>query len=159
MIARWAIITLLFISGLANAQPVKVEGPGPNWEWHQTDKQLGNVVVITVYSRYTERSGRQVNWELTKRLGGNAKFFTVIDFIGIPHFLFNFARNRIAKKMRGSIEVICDTTGKLRKQLNAEPRNRVDVVILDRKGEIRGHFNGIREIEPAIKLVNELTRE
>lgn len=158
---RMLVALLLLISSIGNAQPLKIEGPGPNWEWHQTDNRRGNVVVITVVSRYTEKESYYVNWRLGTRLrDGDFRMFTVIDFIGIPRFgfIYNIARKRILKETAGSpIEFICDTTEKLRTTLNADPRNRVDIIVLDRDGIVRGHFNGAREIEHALKLIDELT--
>jgi len=150
------IALFLCLSPLVNAQPIKVEGPGPNWEWHQTDKYHGSIVVIVSMSRYTEREAREVNWSLT-RLGG-VKLFTIVDFAGIPHFLYNYARHRIIRKIRRS-EVICDFDQRLSSQLNTDPRHRVDIIVLNKDGEIRGHFKGAVEINSVIKLIDELAEK
>ena len=164
---------ILLLSANAFAQPVKIEGPGPNWEWQQSDKYHGQVVVITVVSRYTEKESYQVNWRLGSRLENNDfRMITVIDFIGIPRlgFIYNYARKRILKettasniklKQKGTspISYICDMKETLRDQLKADPRHRVDIIVIDRTGEVRGHFNGIMEIEQALKLIDELTED
>lgn len=156
-----SLTALLFLTSMGFAQNVKIEGPGPNWEWHQTDRLHGNVVVITVVSRYTEKESYFVNWKLGTRLrDGDFRMLTVIDFIGIPRFgfIYNIARKRISKETAGSqVEFICDTTEKIRDVLHADPRHRVDIIVLDRNGMIRGHFNGAQEIEQALKLIDELT--
>ena len=169
---RSVIALLLLVSSIAaSAEPVKIEGPGPNWEWYQTDKLHGNVVVITVVSRYTEKESYQVNWRLGTRLkDGDFRMVTVIDFIGIPKFsfIYNIARNRILKETTKAneelvkhnvspVEYICDMNMVLRGPLQSDPRHRVDIIVIDRNGEVRGHFNGIREIDQAIKLIDNLT--
>src|SRR5207253_1322765 len=66
--------------------------------WHQTDKLRGNVIVITVVSRYTEKESYEVNGRLGTRLkDGDFRMITIIDFIGIPRlgFIYNYARKRI----------------------------------------------------------------
>jgi hypothetical protein len=179
------LVVALFLSSIGYAQPVKIEGPGPSWEWYQTDKLRGNVVVITVVSRYTEKESYQVSWKLGTRLrDGDFKMITVIDFIGIPRFgfIYNIARKRILKettvanrelvdKGLSPVKYICDMkednedadkirhAGRqtLREQLAADPRHRVDIIVLGRDGEIAGHFNGIKQIDEAIKLIDELT--
>lgn len=165
-----AAILILFASA-AHAQTIKIEGPGPNWEWHQTDARHGNVVVIVVVSRYTQKESYFVSWKLGTRLrDGDFRMFTVIDFIGIPRFgfIYDIARKRILKETSQSnqelakhgvspVEYICDMKETLRDKLDADPRHRVDVIVLDKDGKLRGHFDGGKEIDRAIKLIDELT--
>jgi hypothetical protein len=162
---RKLIISLvLLVSSISFAQPLKIEGPDPIFRWVQSDKYLGNVVVITVVSRYTEKESYYVNWRLGTRLrdndNSNLQMITIIDFIGIPRFglIYDYARKRILKETAGSpVKYICDTTEKLRTQLSADPRHRVDIIVLDKTGEVRGHFAGSKDIDAAIKLIDELT--
>jgi hypothetical protein len=171
---RNLFILIILMTSLAGAAPIKIEGPGPNWEWHQTDKLHGNVVVITVVSRYTKKESYFVNWKISSKLinNKNLKMMTVIDFIGIPHsgFVYNYARHRIINEtsrvnnqliMQGAspIEYICDVSETLRNTLNADPRHRVDIIILDKNGEVRGHFYGASGIADAIKLIEQLTKD
>lgn len=179
---RFSIIAAIILSSIiANAQPVKIEGPDPiraasnDGEWIQSDKLRGNVVVINVVSRYTEKESYYVSWKLGTRLrDGDLRQITIIDFIGIPRlgFIYNFARGRIlkettksneelAKKNIAPIKYICDMKETLRNQLqpNADPRHHVDIYVLDKQGVMRGHFNGAKEIDAAIKLIDQLTEQ
>lgn len=165
------IAAVLFLSSFASAQTVDIEGPGPNWEWHQAATKRGNVVVIVVVSRYTQKESYFVSWKLGTRLrDGDFRMMTVIDFIGIPRFgfIYDIARKRILKETSQSnaelakhgvspIEYICDMKETLRDKLNADPRHRVDVIVLDKTGQLRGHFDGGKDIDKAIKLIDELT--
>lgn len=178
---RFSIIAAILLSSvLASAQqPIKVEGPDPvraasnDGEWIQSDKFHGNVVVINVVSRYTEKESYFVNWKLGTRLrDGDFRMITIIDFIGIPRFgfIYNLARNRIlkettksneelAKKNVAPIKYICDMKEVLRGSLEppADPRHHVDIYVLDKNGVLRGHFNGAQEIDKAIALIDTLT--
>jgi hypothetical protein len=175
------LITLIIVlmGSLANAAPIKIEGPDPvrstsngnDGEWIQSDSLLGNVVVITVVSRYMEKESYFVNWKLATRLrDGDFRMITVIDFMGIapPGILYNYAQKRILKETTATnndlqkrgvapIKYICDVKEVLRNKLGADPRHRVDIIILDKTGEVQGRFNGAREIEAAIKLIDQLT--
>lgn len=174
------ILAILFSGSLAIAQqPVKIEGPDPiraasnDGEWIQSDKLRGNVVVVNVVSRYTEKESYFVNWKLGTRLhDGDFRMITIIDFIGIPRFgfIYNIARNRIlkettksneelAKKNVAPVKYICDMKETLRNQLQppADPKHHVDIYVIDQAGVMRGHFNGAKEIDAAIKLIDQLT--
>jgi len=171
------ISIFLLLNSLAIATPLKIEGPDPvrmasnSGEWIKSNDYLGEVVVITVVSRPKEKESYFVNWKLGIRLrNSDFRMITVIDFINIPHsgFLYNFARNRIIKETtivnndltkRGvpPIKYICDVQGVLRTKLGADPKHRVDIIVLDKNGEIRGRFNGAREIDATIKLIDQLT--
>ncbi len=174
---RFLVVLAMLFSSVAFAEPIKIEGPDPiraasnDGEWIQSDNLHGNVVVITVVSRYTEQESYFVNWKLGTRLNdGDFRMITVIDFIGIPRFgfIYNIARKRILKETSAAneqlkkkgispIKYICDMKETLRGQLNADPRNHVDIIVLDKNGEVRGHFNGQVEIEKAINLIDQLT--
>lgn len=170
------LVLALFFSSALSVAPVKIEGPDPiraassDGEWIQSDSLRGNVVVVTVVSRYTEKESYYVNWRLGTRLrDGDFRMITVIDFIGIPRFgfIYDYARKRILKETTRSnnelkqhgiapIKYICDMKEMLRRPLNADPRHRVDIIILDKTGEIRGHFHGAQQIDAAIKLIDQL---
>ena len=173
------IVLLMTSLAGADASPVKIEGPDPvraasnDGEWIQSDKLLGNVVVVNVVSRYTEKESYFVNWRLGTRLReGDFRMITVIDFIGIPRWgwIYNLARKRILKETTKAneklekehiapVKYICDMKEQLRGRLepNADPRHHVDIYVIDKNGEMRGHFNGAKEIDAAIKLIDELT--
>lgn len=173
------IAAVLLLSTIAGAQPMKIEGPDPvraasnDGEWIQSDSLRGSVVVINVVSRYTEKESYFVSWKLGTRLrDGDFRMITVIDFIGIPRFgfIYNFARKRILKettqaneelkkKNVAPIKYICDMKEELRGKLqpNAQPQKHVDIYILDKTGVLRGHFDGAREIDKAIALIDQLT--
>lgn len=174
------ILAVLLSSAFASAQEsVKIEGPDPiraasnDGEWIQSDKLRGNVVVVNVVSRYTEKESYFVNWKLGTRLrDGDFRMITIIDFIGIPRFgfIYNIARKRILsetsksndeliKKNIAPVKYICDMKETLRNKLqpNADPKHHVDIYVLDKDGIMRGHFNGAKEIDAAIKLIDQLT--
>jgi len=178
---RLSVILAILLSGIiASAQElVKIEGPDPvraasnDGEWIQTDKLQGNVLVVNVVSRYTEKESYFVNWKLGTRLrDGDFRMITIIDFIGIPRFgfIYNIARNRILKETNKAneelakahvapIKYICDMKETLRGKLqpNADPRHHVDIYVIDKSGVMRGHFNGAAEIDAAIRLIDQLT--
>jgi hypothetical protein len=174
------VVAMLLFSVVASAQePFNIEGPDPvraasnDGEWIRSDQLRGGVVVINMVSRYTEKESYFVSWKLGTRLrDGDFRMITIIDFIGIPRwgFIYNIARKRILKETTQSneelkkkniapIKYICDMKEELRGKLqpNAQPQKHVDIYILDKAGVLRGHFDGAREIDQAIALIDHLT--
>ncbi len=158
---NFIVCLLLLIAPSSFAEPIKIEGPNPKWEWIQSDHLRGQVLVITIVSRYTEKDSYYVNAKLGTRLKDkDLNMITIIDFIGIPHWgiIYDYARKRILKETANSpVKYICDTTDRLRTALHADPKHRVDIIVLDKAGEIRGHFFGVKDVDNAIKLIDELT--
>lgn len=163
------ILTLfLLISSTSLAQKVDLQGPDAVWNWHKTADDLGKVTVITIVSRYTEKESYKVNGALELRLNEKKDFklFTVIDFVGIPKMFWNFARHRIVKETRHSnADFICDAPDMhfpqkpWREILGADPVHRVDILILDKQGNVRYHLQGSKDVLRAIDLINKMTEE
>lgn len=113
----------------------------------------GSVVAVTFVSRYTQDEGHKVNDALGSR--GDVKIVTVIDFMGIPGFAHGYARRKMAEA-DGRVQHLCDERGELRRRFSAHPDKHVDILIIDREGGLRGRFEGSRQLDEALHLLDEV---
>jgi hypothetical protein len=114
----------------------------------------GNVVAVTFVSRYTQDEAAEVNRALGTR--SDVKVVTVVDFVGIPGFVHNYARKKIAQADDGRVQHLCDERGELRRQFGAHPDRHVDIFILDRDGSVRGRFEGQQQLDGALRLLDDV---
>jgi cytochrome oxidase Cu insertion factor (SCO1/SenC/PrrC family) len=120
----------------------------------------GQVVAVTFCSRYTKNDVGPINDKLLAGSpGGDVRVVSVIDFEGIPRMFHNYARRKVAESDRpNGVTHLVDDTGQLRRVFNTDPRHRVDIVVLDRDGTVRGHFIGSDQVDDALRLMNDLRR-
>jgi hypothetical protein len=113
----------------------------------------GQVVAVTFVSRYTQDEAHRVHEALSKH--GEVKVVVVVDFTGIPSFAHGFARRKLAQA-DGRIQHLCDENGALGRQFGAVPGKRVDIVIVDRDGQMRGHYAGLPQLGQAERRLDEV---
>jgi hypothetical protein len=113
----------------------------------------GHVVALTFVSRYTRDESARVNEALLRH--ADIKLVTVVDFVGIPSFAHGFARRKVAAA-EGPVLHLCDEHGDLGRRLGAQPGKRVDIFIIDRDGQLRGHFTGAAQLLQAEQRLDEV---
>jgi hypothetical protein len=113
----------------------------------------GRIVALTFVSRYTQDEATRIHEALGRR--GEVKLVTVVDFTGIPGFAHGFARRKVAEA-DGRIQHLCDERGELGRRFGAQPDKRVDIFIIDRDGQLRGHYAGLSQLMQAERLLDDL---
>jgi hypothetical protein len=81
---------------------------------------------------------------------------SIVDLVGVPSFAHGYARRKTAEADRQSCVRHLVDDGALRERFGARPAERVDILVIDRAGGLRGHFAGERELEQALRLVDAL---
>jgi hypothetical protein len=153
----------LFLTLLLVAAAPAALAQGPVMALHAADGRgrafdlaslRGNVVAVTFASRYTQDEVARVNDALASR--ADVKIVSVVDFMGIPGFVHGYARKKMAEA-DGRVQHLCDEHGQLRKQFSAHPDKHVDIFIIDRDGGLRGRFEGLPQLEGALRLLDEVS--
>jgi hypothetical protein len=124
-------------------------------------KLRGEVVAVTFCSRYTQREVGPINDRLQAiARPGDTEVISVIDFDGIPSLFHEYARRKVRESERttGAVKHIIDEQGKLKHLFDADPRRRIDILVLDRDGNVRGHFIGANQVDDAMRLIDDLRR-
>jgi hypothetical protein len=159
---RTTLLGLAFAFGIiiaapAAASPVSISGASAEGHAFRLDDDRGRVVAITLVSRYTRKELERINAALASELGADVKMVTVVDFIGIPRLFHRYARRKVVEGTQHTpVQFLVDDRGCWRVALGAAPDKRVDIIVLDRDGELRGHFIGAGQIEPARQLIRAL---
>lgn len=117
----------------------------------------GQVVALTFTSRATRDEATEVNQDLAAHAGrGQATVVSVVDFEGIPRFGRKTARKRMVKNDQpGRLVHIADEKSQLRGPFEVDPQERVDILVIDRSGALRGRFSG-GQVDQAIALMERL---
>jgi hypothetical protein len=113
----------------------------------------GQVVALTFVSRYTQDEANRIHEALSRH--GEIKLVVVVDFTGIPSFAHGFARRKLAQA-DGAVRHLCDERGELGRRFGALPGKRVDIVIIDREGQLRGHYAGLPQLTQAERRLDEV---
>jgi hypothetical protein len=156
---RAGALLIILASGLARADappaPAGTDGLGHPF---RLDETRGGLVAVTLASRYTRHEAERVNAYFEPLAArGALHVVSVIDFMGIPSLFHGYARRRIADAARRSpIRFIVDEEGRWRSFFQARPESRVDVILIDRDGNLRGHFAGEAELAAAGDLLDHL---
>jgi hypothetical protein len=114
----------------------------------------GTVVAVTFVSRYTRAEAARVHDALRAR--ADVKVVSVVDFVGIPGFVHGYARRKMAEADGRRVQHLCDERGELGRRFGARPDKRVDILVIDRGGGLRGHFAGAPQLDQALRLIDEL---
>jgi hypothetical protein len=155
---RLFAIAALLCSSTALALPVSISGARAAGGTVRLDDERGRVVAITLMSRYTSDELQRINRALESEAASDVRIVTVVDFIGIPRLFHEVARARVAAAaIDPAIEVVVDDSGSWRARLGAAPDKRVDIIVLDRSGELRGHFVGLAQVDDARRLIRDLS--
>ena len=147
---------------VALGTPTAAQAEGQVMSFHAADGRgrafdlaalRGKVVAVTFVSRYTQDEAARVNQALGTR--GDVTIISVVDFMGIPGFVHDYARRKMAEA-DGRVLHICDEQGQLRRQFDAHPDKYVDIFILDRDGALRGRFAGQQQLPGALRLLDDV---
>ena len=121
----------------------------------QMEQMRGQVVAVTFASRYTRAEASRINDALANR---DARVISVIDFTGIPSMFHRYAKRKVAEHDQPDrIRHLVDARGALRQLFGVDPVRRVDILLIDREGALRGRYCGETQLKEALKLLAELT--
>lgn len=124
------------------------------------ERLRGRVVALTFASRQTRDEAAHVNQELAGRASSAVTVVSVVDLSNVPTFALGYARRRVAESDHpGRLEHVVDEHGTLARPLQAEPQRRVDMLIIDREGALRGRFVGEKQLAQALHLLDELAAD
>jgi len=135
-----------------------------SWDAHGRPVELrdfrGKVVALTFASKGTRDEVTEVNDELADLAGDSAEVLCVVDLEDVPEFGKGTARKKIAESDKpGLIQHVVDERGSLPRAFNVDARKKVGILVIDKNGELRGRFDGLRDLEKAQKLVEQLKDE
>jgi hypothetical protein len=117
----------------------------------------GQVVAVTFTSRYTKDECHRINSALAARVDRDFAVVTVVDLQSVPSLFHGYARRRIAdEENRGPIHHVVDESGRLKQSFHVDPDKRVDILIIDKEGELRGRFSGSGQLDAAQQLIHQL---
>lgn len=115
----------------------------------------GRFVALTFCSRWTKDEAARVHDALKTR--GDVLVVSVVDFAGVPSFARGYARRKIAEHdQQGRILHLVDEQGGLKRAFQTDPERRVDILVIDRDGTLKGRFYGGGHVADAIRLFDEL---
>lgn len=154
---------LLFSLTLLVAREVPANRPvllsAVDSQGHPFDLRMlrGKIVAVTFTSRYTRDEAMKVISQLEQRGSGDVQLVTVVDLVGVPSLFHGYAKRRVADEDKKSgVRHLVDGDGRLKKLFGAAPDREVDVFIIDRRGDLRGRFVGHKQVEDALRLIEEL---
>jgi hypothetical protein len=155
LVKLMAVAALVAWMPMAQAQEPAVSLHGQDGRGQAFDlaSLRGQVVALTFVSRYTQDEAYRIHEALAKH--GEVKLVVVVDFTGIPGFAHGFARRKLAQA-DGRIQHLCDEKGELGRRFGAQPGKRVDIVIVDRDGQLRGHYTGLSQLTQAERRLDEV---
>jgi hypothetical protein len=117
----------------------------------------GQVVALTFTSRWTKDEAHKINTALGARIDRDFAVVTVIDLGGVPSLFHGYAKRRIAdEENRGRIHHVVDENGRLKQTFNVDPDKRVDILVIDKDGTLRGRFTGSGQLGDAQQLIDQL---
>jgi hypothetical protein len=115
----------------------------------------GKLVALTFCSRFTKDEAAKVHGALTQ--SGDVMVVSVVDFAGVPSFAHGYARRKIAEHdLTGRLVHLVDEQGGLKRAFQTDPERRVDIFVIDRDGALRGRFLGEKQVNDAIRLIQQL---
>lgn len=120
------------------------------------ERTRGQVVALTFASRYTREEADRVHAALLSHAAGDVLVVNVVDFMGIPGLFRGYARRKTAEHDGANVIHLVDESGQLRRLFGADPGHRVDILVIDRMGQLRGRFAGQTQLEEAVRLVDQL---
>ena len=155
------LMSLALMVAVAAPSPLRAQGPAVALQAADARGRRfdlaslrGNVVAVTFVSRYTRDEAARVHDALGAR--DDVKLVAVVDFVGIPGFVHGYARRKVAEADNEHIQHLLDEHGDLGRRFGARPDKRVDIFVIDRGGGMRGHFEGARQLDDALRLIDEL---
>ena len=134
-----------------------------SWDAHGRPVSLadmrGKVVALTFAGKKTRDEATEINDELSAKAGQDFEVLSSVDLEDIPDFGRGTARKKIAEAdVPGALEHVVDAKGQLRRSFNA-PMDHVTILVIDKRGELRGRYEGLAELQQAEKQIEELRSE
>jgi hypothetical protein len=134
-----------------------------SWDAHGNAVELreyrGKVVALTFASRHTQEEATEVNDTLAENAGDDYQVLSVVDMADIPDFGRGSARKRIAEADRPGLQHLVDDRSRLGRAFGTDPRKEVEILVIDKNGDLRGRFDGLRDLAAAQKRIDELRKE
>jgi hypothetical protein len=137
-----------------------VRGYDARGHWFDLSSERGRAVALTFGSRKTENEVRTVNQTLARHTGPTALLVTVVDLRDVPHFAHGLAMNQIRQSDRpGRVHHLVDKRGEIARGFGIDPRQAVDIFIVDKRGRVAGHFVGKEQLTQAEARLSKVERE
>ncbi len=134
------------------AERVSLRGPDAHGRWFDVASVHGKLVAITFASRKTEKDARTINDALANH---NVFVVSVVDLRDVPKFAHRLAMKEIRTSDRpGKMHHLVDKDGRIAREFGVEPRRHVDVFLVDRRGQMMGHFVGVDELGEAERHID-----
>ncbi len=118
----------------------------------------GQVVVLTVASRKTAHEARTISSRLSSVVSpGRVAVVALVNLESVPWFAIRYAKRRVAEEAAHSrFIVLPDEGGRLCRRLAVRG---AEILLFDRRGQLRYRFRGTTELEQALQTVEELQQE
>jgi hypothetical protein len=118
----------------------------------------GQPVAVTFASRHTRAEAARVNEALVPlAVAGEVVVVNAVDLRAVPGVFRAYARRQIAAHdLAGRVLHLVDESGAAWQPLGVEPERRVDILIFDAAGALRGRFSGLSGLPAARRLLEEL---
>lgn len=137
-------ISCLALFATISGQRVSLHGADARGRWFDVASERGHMVAITFASRKTADDARTINDALANH---GVFVVSVVDLRDVPHFAHGLALKKIRKSDRpGKMLHLVDNDGHISRELGVDPRQKVDVILVDRTGQMLGRFAGVEEL-------------
>jgi hypothetical protein len=157
LVVRTLLLLLLCAGPAAGGQLVWLNGADGHGRPFDLRSLRGQVVALTFTSRYTRDEAHKINEALGAHIDRDFAVVTVVDLAGVPSLFHGYAKRRIAaEENRGRIRHVIDENGRLKQSFGVEPDKRVDILVIDKEGTLRGRFSGERQLTDAQQLIDQL---
>jgi peroxiredoxin len=153
------LVTAMLMSSAFGGEHLSLHARDAKGEPFTLASQRGKVVALTFASKSTKDQLARVDQALAKRSGRDFAVVSVIDFEDVPGIAKGIARKKVAENdRRGGVKLIVDPDGGLARSLNVDPKSHVDILVIDKRGTVRGRYDGARELADAEKKIAQLRR-
>lgn len=128
-----------------------------SWDAHgrpfDLRSQRGRIVAITFASRHTRDEAAEVNDALVDK---GIEVVSVIDLADVPGIARGSAQKQVGAYDRATQINLLDNTGALAHDFHVAPMTRVDILIVDGNGALRGRYAGIGQLDQALQQIDLL---
>ena len=153
------LAAVVFLGSAFAGEHVSLHARDANGKPFRLESQRGKVVAVTFASKSTKDELAKIDQALAQRSGRDFEVVSVIDFENVPGVGKEIARKKVAEHDRpGEVKLVIDPEGELARSLNADPKSRVDILVIDKRGTVRGRYNGTSGLAAAEKKIAQLRR-